>query len=98
MAVDRVPGAHMWEIPLWEPEDETEREEIAQEQAHYVAWCIACLWWVAHEGSEIAPTLNYTRDELAAWLEARNEAESRIVRAQTRSGNDALQMTMWAVR
>lgn len=93
----RVLGAHLWELPLWEADSADERLDMEQQQVIYAAWGIACLWWTAHEGSDIAPTLHYTPDELEAWLQEHKRQEARIVRVQTRSGGEIAQFAMWEV-
>jgi hypothetical protein len=94
----RVSGAHLWEPPLWDADSADELTDTGHQQVTYVAWGIACLWWTAHEDSDIAPTLHYTRDELEAWLQERKRLEARIVCVQTRSGHEIAQFAMWEVR
>ena len=94
----RVSGAHLWEPPLWDADSADELTDMEHQQVTYAAWGIACLWWTAHEGSDIAPTLHYTPDELEAWLQEHKQQEARIVRVQTRSGDEVAQFAMWEVR
>ena len=91
----RVSGAHLWEPPLWETGSADELTDMERQQVTYAAWGIACLWWTAHEGSDIAPTLHHTQDELEAWLQERKRKDSRIVRVRTRSGSEIAQFAMW---
>jgi len=101
----RVSGAHgsaelaevLWEPPLWETGSADELTDLEHQQVTYAACGIACLWWTAHEGSDIAPTLHHTQDELEAWLQERKLQESRIVRVRTRSGGEIAQFAMWEV-
>jgi hypothetical protein len=75
-----------WETPLWEPDGDEERILLRSEQVTFVTWGIACLWWMAMEGTEITPLLHYTRDEVEAWLKDQLAAESLLLRKNTRSG------------
>jgi hypothetical protein len=84
-----------WETPLWEPEGAQEREQLRIEQTTYVSWGISCIWWMLHEGTEIAPLLDYTNDEIETWLTDREQAESRIARTKTKSGQVVEQHLMF---
>ncbi|MEE8392620.1 MAG: hypothetical protein V3S14_17720, partial [Anaerolineae bacterium] len=75
-----------WETPLWEPDGDEERTLLRSEQSTFVAWGIACLWWLAMEGTEIAPLLHYGRDEIETWLKNQLATESLLLRKNTRSG------------
>ena len=74
----------MWEIPLWEPEDDEERVLLRSEQSTFVAWGIACLWWWKMEGTEIAPLLRYDRNEIETWLKNQLATESLLLKKNTR--------------
>ena len=85
-----------WETPLWEPEGVEDREQLREEQVTFISWGIACIWWVRHEGTEIALLLSYTPDEIETWLKEKDRAESLVVRKKTRSGRVIEQRLMFA--
>jgi hypothetical protein len=85
-----------WEVPLWDTDDAEERAALRDEQITFIAWGIACLWWVANEGNAIAPILRYTEDEVQAWLAAKLQAERYVVRRRTRTGDVVTQHAMFA--
>ena len=86
----------VWETPLWEPESDEDREQLRDEQIRFVSWGIAGLWWVKLEGTEIAPLMNYTHDEIEAWLKEKEHTEAFIKRKRTKSGTVVEQHLMFA--
>jgi hypothetical protein len=49
-----------------------------------------------HEGTEIAPLLNYTCDEIEAWLREKERSESLITRKKIGSGRVVEQQLIFA--
>lgn len=85
-----------WETPLWEPEGAEDRKQLQGEQVAFVSWGIACIWWMLHEGTEIAPLLSYTCNEIEAWLRGKERSESLITREKIGAGRVVEQHLMFA--
>ncbi len=83
------------ELPLWEPENNEERAQLWDEQCTFVSWGIACLWWLAMEGSKIAPLLTYTDGSIDTWLREKLARESMLIRKRTKSGQVVVQQKMF---
>ena len=63
-----------WELPG----DDDPIEYIAQ----FGAYGIAVLWWIYHEGTDVAPIPQYTREEIAAWLSQRQLCQLPLFQLQ----------------